>query len=289
MKTQFARSIAIALLALFFVQSSWATCGGGGGGGGGGMSNGGGPNTPVYVVPWKVRQPQDPPAMGLVLYWFPASVNEMKNSSLRESRTLSVYASQCVSMEWADGHTPNADKLIGDSKLPVAVLAKPDGTPVNKVENKDGKLKVGDVEKVVEGEMKQRESALDGQLKDAADKVKAGDKDSAIKIYRAVLDQKCLFPKKAKEAAKQLKNLGVGEIGSVSPAPVFEPRQSALIETTMRRGLIAEMNAQCVLADQLYTKAHLMDPADPTPLRYLGENYRHNIGAWDKARTAFET
>jgi len=30
-----------------------------------------------------------------------------------------------------------------------------------------------------------------------------------------------------------------------------------------------------------------MDPADPTPLRFLGENYRHNIGAWDKAREVF--
>src|SRR6266849_4256063 len=292
MKNQLFRSIAVALLALFFIQTSFATCGGGGGGGGGGMSNnggGGGSNTPVYIVPWKVRKPKDPPAMGLVLYWFPASNNEVNNSSLRQSRALSLYASQCVSMELADTHIQNVDKLIGESKLPVAVLATPDGTPVSKIENKDGKLKVGDVEKVVEGEMKQRESALDGQLKDAADKVKAGDKDSAIKIYRAVLDQKCLFPKKAKEAAKQLKNLGAGEIASVSPAPVFEPRQSALIETTMRRGLIAEMNAQYVLADQLYTKAHLMDPADPTPLRYLGENYRHNIGAWDKARAAFET
>src|SRR5581483_125574 len=36
-----------------------------------------------------------------------------------------------------------------------------------------------------------------------------------------------------------------------------------------------------------YMQAHLMDPADPTPLRYLGENYRHNIGAWDKAREVF--
>src|SRR5712691_6209622 len=292
MKNQLFRSIAVALLALFFIQASFATCGGGGGGGGGGMSNGGGgggSNAPVYVVPWKVRKPKDPPAMGLVLYWFPASNNELNNSSLRESRALSLYASQCVSMELADTHIQNADKLVGDSKLPVAVLATPEGAPVSKIENTNGKLKVGDVEKVVEGEMKQRESALDGQMKDAADKVKAGDKDSAIKIYRAVLDQKCLFPKKAKEAAKQLKNLGVGEIASVSPAPVFEPRQSALIETTMRRGLIAEMNAQYVAAEKLYTKAHLMDPADPTPLRYLGENYRHNIGAWDKARAAFET
>jgi tetratricopeptide (TPR) repeat protein len=292
MKHQLFRSIAVALLALFFIQTSFATCGGGGGGGGGGMSNGGGgggSNTPVYVVPWKVRKPKDPPAMGLILYWFPASQNELRVSSLRESRALSLYASQCVSMEWGTNETPNADKLVGESKLPIAVLATPDGTPVSKIENRDGKLKVGDVEKVVEGEMKQRESTLDGQMKDAADKVKAGDKDSAIKIYRAVLDQKCLFPKKAKEAAKQLKNLGAGEIASVPAAPVFEPRQSALIERTMRRGLIAEMNARYVLADRLYTQAHSMDPADPTPLRYLGENYRHNIGAWDKARTAFET
>ena len=293
MKNQLFRSIAVFLLALFFIQTSFATCGGGGGGGGGGMSNngggGGGSNAPVYVVPWKVRKPKDPPAAGLVLYWFPASNNEINNSSLRQSRALSLYASQCVSMELADTHVQNADKLVGDSKLPVAVLATPDGTPVSKIDNTNGKLKVADVEKVVDSEMKQRESALDGQMKDAADKLKAGDKDSAIKIYRAVLDQKCLFPKKAKEAAKQLKSLGVGEIASVSPAPVFEPRQSALIEATMRRGLIAEMNGQYIAADKLYTQAHSMDPADPTPLRYLGENYRHNIGAWEKARTAFET
>src|SRR5712692_2845439 len=124
MKTVTFRSIALSLLVLFFAQSSWATCGGGGGGGGGGMTNGGGgSNTPVYVVPWKVRRSNDPPAMGLILYWFPASENELRNSSLRASRTLSLYASQCVSMEWADGHTPNAAKLVGESKLPVAVLA----------------------------------------------------------------------------------------------------------------------------------------------------------------------
>ena len=31
-----------------------------------------------------------------------------------------------------------------------------------------------------------------------------------------------------------------------------------------------------------------MDPADPTPLRYLGEVYRHQLGDWDKARSTFE-
>src|SRR5258706_5410105 len=291
MNTKFARSIAVALLALFFVQSSSATCGGGGGGGGGGMSNSGGSgagNAPTYPVPWKIYKTKDAPASGgLVLFWFPASQNEIKNSSLKESRTLSLYASQCVAMEVADTRIPNADKLLGDSQLPVAVLATPDGTPVKKIENKDGKLKVADVEKVVDGEMKQRESSLDGQLKDAAAKVKAGDNDGAIKEYRAVLDQKCLFPKKAKEAAKELKKLGV-EVAAIPAAPIFERRQSALIQRTMKLGLTAENAGRYIAADKLYTRAHLMDPADPTPLRFLGENYRHNIGDWKRAHMVFE-
>ena len=288
MKTQIFRSIAALLLALFFAQSSFATCGGGGGGGGGGMANsggGGGSNMPVYVVPWKPASA--PPAGGLVLYWFPASNNELRNSSLKESRTLSLYASQCVAMQLADTHVANADKLVGDSKLPVAVLAKADGTPINKIENTNGKLKVTDVEKLVDTEMKQRKSAVSGQLKDAADKVKAGDKDGAIAIYKSVVDQKCLFKKEANDAAKELKKLGVTDIASIPPAPIFERRQSAIIERAMKQGLLAELNAKYVAANKFYLRAHLMDPADPTPLRFLGENYRHNIGAWDKAREVF--
>jgi tetratricopeptide (TPR) repeat protein len=290
MKTKSARSIAVVLLALFFIQSSWATCGGGGGGGGGGMSGGGGggSDAPTYPVPWKIFKAQNAPASGLILYWFPATDNEVKNSSLRQSRALSLYASQCVAMEVADARIPNADKLLGDSKLPVAVLATPEGAPVKKVENKDGKLKVADVEKVVESEMKTREGALDSQLAEASRKVKAGDNDGAIKEYRAVLEQKCLFPKKAKEAAKELKKLGV-EVAAVPAAPIFEPRMSARIQLVMKQGLLAENSGRYVAADKLYTRAHLMDPADPTPLRFLGENYRHNIGDWNKARSAFET
>jgi len=291
MKNKFARSIAVALLALFFIQSSWATCGGGGGGGGGGTSSngggGGGSEAPTYPVPWKIRKATDKPAEGLILYWFVSGAAEYKNSSLRQSRTLSLYASQCVSMELADDRVPNSATLVGDSKLPVAVLVKPDGTPVTKLENKDGKLKVLDVEKLLSTEMKQRESAIDSQLTEAARKLKAGDNDGAIKEYKNVADQKCLFPKKAKDAAKELKKLGV-EIAAIPAAPIFERRQSALIARTMRQGFMAENAGRYVAAGQLYTRAHLMDPADPTPLRFMGENYRHNIGDWNKARTVFE-
>src|SRR5712691_8970035 len=99
MKTQIARSIAVLLLVLFFTQTTWATCGGGGGGGGGGMSGGGGSAPEVYYVPWKVFKVAEAPKQGLVLYWFPANNDEIKKSSLRESRTLSLYASQCVAMK----------------------------------------------------------------------------------------------------------------------------------------------------------------------------------------------
>jgi tetratricopeptide (TPR) repeat protein len=290
-----ARSLAVLLITLFAVSPAWATCGGGGGGGGGGMTggSGGGSAPETYPVPWKVRSPKDAPPKGLIVYWFPASTEELKKSSLRMSRTLSLYASQCISMELADGNVPNAPNLVGESKLPVAVVATPDGTPVTRVENKDGKLKVEALEKVLTTEVKTRESALDEQLKEAKAKAAAGEKEVAIKLFQSVLEQKCMFPGKAKSAAKELKKLGVNDVASIADAPdfaspVFEARKNARIELTMRRGLIAENSARYLTAEKLYHQARLMDPADPTPLRYLGELYRHHIGDWDKARTTFD-
>src|SRR5262245_6620376 len=72
-----------------------ATCGGGGGGGMGGMAPGGGGSSSapprVYQVPWKFVGPEAPaPGQGLVLYWFPASLKETKESALATSRDLSL-------------------------------------------------------------------------------------------------------------------------------------------------------------------------------------------------------
>src|SRR5215470_8714770 len=118
----------MAILLLPFPGSG--TCGGGGGGGTGGMRGVGGPggNEEVYQVPWKMADPKNaPPSGGLTLYWFPSSVEEFKNSSLRYSRPLSLYASQCVSMVVSDTQTPEMQKLVAGEKLPVAVLASNEG------------------------------------------------------------------------------------------------------------------------------------------------------------------
>lgn len=293
MKPTLARVIALVLISVFSVLPVWSTCGGGGGGGGGGMSSGGGSgneNPTVYPVPWHGRKASDPPiTSGLVVYWFPASVEEVQKSSLRSSRLLSLYASQCVSMEIVDYQNSPEKSLLGESKVPVALLATPDGNVVNKIENTKGRLNVEQVEKLVETEVKQREKGLDLSLKDAKEKAKGGDNAAAAALYRSVLEQKCLFPKKAKDAEKELKKMGEAVADSVPIAPVLDPIESARIERTMLRGLIAEIKGQYVVAEKFYTKAHLMDPADPAPLRYLGELYRHDTGEWDKARNEFES
>ena len=255
----------------------------------GGMSSGPAPTEQVYHVPWKLITAQDPPVTsGLILYWLPTGPEEVKKSSLLNSRTLSLYATQCVTMGVVDSETPMGQKLVSGEKLPIAVLATPDGTPVVKVENKDGYLKVDQVEKAVESEMKKRENALKEQMEDAKNKAKSGDNQNAIQEYRAVLDQKCLFPNRAKDAAKALKKLGVTDVGQIFDAPVFDHAKSAQIDRTMRAGLKAENAAKYTEAERLYSEAHRLDPADPVPLRYLGELYRHETGQWDLARATFD-
>lgn len=299
MKTPIARTVAVlmSLLLLASAPQSWATCGGGGGGGMGGMRSGAGPGAgpgmastdQVYHVPWRLMTPQDQPVNGgLVLYWLPTGPEEVKKSNLLYSRTLSLYASQCITMGVMDPSTPMGQKLLAGDKLPLAVLAAANGTPIAKAENQNGYLKVDQVEKLVEEEMKKRESAIKEQLEDAKNKAKSGDSQSAIQEYRAVLEQKCLFPGKAKDAAKGLKKLGVNDATQLFDAPVFDHGKSAKIDRTMRTGLKAENDGKYTEAQRLYSEAHRMDPADPTPLRYLGEVYRHHTGQWDLARKTFD-
>ncbi len=293
MRSIFVRGVAFLIVFAFVSTPVWATCGGGGGGGGGGMSGSGsnsGSNPVVYHVPWKTpaATKSKPPTEGLVLYWFPASKTELQNSSLRESRNLSLYASQCVTMQLADmASTKGADALVGESKLPVTVLATPDGTTVAKLENTNGKLKVVDVEKLVAIEVRKREVALDAKLKDAKAKAGSGETKAAIELYKSVAVEKCMFAKKAKTAASELKKLGEQNVGSISASPNFDPKTSDLIQQTMKRGLIAENAAKYELAEKLYSQARTMDPADPTPLRYLAELHRHHIGDWDRAKAEF--
>lgn len=270
-----------------------ATCGGGGGGGIGGM----GAPEEVYHVPWQICDAKaPPPARGLILYWFPASVNEVKMSSLRTSRDLSLYASEGVTMLIADRTAPIAQAITAPAKLPLAVLADATGHLVGRVDGKDGKLRDTAVEKLVRDELSQRDDVLVKALADGNAKAAAGDKTGAIAAYQSVWAERYLFPKRAKEASKRLKKLGApvaeDKTADARPYPerdpIFDGPVGAEIIAVMKQGLQAEIAGRYDEAGKLYMRAHELDPADPTPARFLGELYRHQTGEWAKARVVFE-
>ncbi|MFI5184258.1 MAG: tetratricopeptide repeat protein [Vicinamibacteria bacterium] len=282
-----------ATLAVLQALPLWATCGGGGGGGQGGARPPGGGAEQVYHVPWMALTPDDPaPTRGLVLYWFPSSNEEVKTSSLRTSRDLSLYAAQCVAMELAEVKSQPGQAFDVAGKVPIAILTDGSGKLIGRVENQKGFLKAPEVEKLVRDELKRRDEALTAQLTDARAKARAADSDSAIHGFKAVWEERCLFPKKGKEAARELKKLGAPvpeEATDATPAgPIFEGPVAERVVAAMQKGLAAELAGHYAEAGALYASARALDAADPTPARYLGELYRHHTGEWDKARQVFE-
>jgi len=170
------------------------------------------PSLPTFV-PWKVLNPGDEPLHNdLVLYWVPSSRDEVRRSPLLTSRTLAVYSTQCVGMQLI---RPDDDarlaKLEVNGALPTAILTTSDGTIVAHVASAEGLLRLSDVEKMVRDTLLTRDVETDRLLDEAKTKADAGEHDQAVALYRRVCAQRCLFPRKAKEALKALHKLGVEE------------------------------------------------------------------------------
>ena len=52
----------------------------------------------VALVPWRVLEPETKVDAPLVLFWIPASVEELRHSELLTSDDLTLFSSQCVAM-----------------------------------------------------------------------------------------------------------------------------------------------------------------------------------------------
>jgi hypothetical protein len=104
--------------------------------------------------------------------------------------------------------TAMISKLGVGGELPVAVLAGSDGREVAKVGSERGELRLSAVEKMVRDALRDRETALEAQLDDAKRKTLAGDHDAAVTLYKVIWQQRCLFPRRAREAQRELKRLG---------------------------------------------------------------------------------
>jgi tetratricopeptide (TPR) repeat protein len=328
--------LALLLLPALLAPPLAATCGGGGGGGMGGIRRGPGgagdrdaPGLPgpSYQVPWHVLHggdvppppqgaPGGAPADNLVVYWFPTSPQEARASDLQSSRPLTLAMTRCVTLALvASDNAELRGQFRGSGSGPYVVLAEPGGKEIGRVAADSGPgLKVAQVEKLVTGELKNREVALDHELEAARDKEKHGDADGAAALYQQVWAARCLVPgRQSRKAAEALKKLGrpvpadtAGRLGApdlpgapdvpavAAAAPWLAPRLpapgdpvSARVEQAMNAGLAAEDAGRYLTARGLYLRAHALDPADPVPLRYLGELYRHHTGDWTAARRTF--
>jgi hypothetical protein len=169
------------------------------------------PPDPVWFVPWKVLNAKDdPPRAQLTVYWFPASRDDIRHSELLTSRTLTLFASQCVAM-----HVVRPDDLqrvsnLGASgKAPLVMLVDAAGREVARVESEHGAVRLSSVERTVRDAVQAREDAAEKLLDDAKVKCDAGEKDAAIAMYRRVCAERCLLPRQAKTAERALRRLGV--------------------------------------------------------------------------------
>jgi hypothetical protein len=167
-------------------------------------------NAPATFVPWKVLNHDDAPLKGeLVLNWVPATRDEIRHSPLITSRSLALYASQCVAMQIIRPDDSDTIARLGAEELPAAVLVDRDGTVVARVKSEAGSLRTAEVEKMVRDALTSRDRELDQVLDSARTKADAGERDAAVDLYRRVCAQRCLFPRKARDAERALSKLGV--------------------------------------------------------------------------------
>jgi hypothetical protein len=168
------------------------------------------PDDPPHVslVPWKVLEPGIEVKSPLVLFWIPASREEVRHSDLLTSDELTLYASQCVAMRVVrfDDASMLA-RLEATAPLPVAMLADSEGQVLARVDNEQGALVVEDVEAMVREELDRRVSEAEALLDQAREKADAGDADAAIAMYRAVWDRRCVCPRQGRDAQRALRKL----------------------------------------------------------------------------------
>jgi tetratricopeptide (TPR) repeat protein len=291
------RQIILLLAIVLCVPAAvYATCGGGGGGGMGGMMpqqmnmDRGQPQ--VYYVPWKTLKAGDPPlGTPVTLYWFTTNASDARSGDLAVSRLLTIDSSQCVGMQLvAPDDAATVAKFDVAGKLPVALLVGEDGKVLARVDNEKGLIRAAAVENMVNHELFLRGSALDAQLEAAKKKADGGDKEGAVADYQKVWSQRCIAPEQGRQAQKALRKLGVkvSDDSLRTTDPVVTPAINQKMAEAMSRAFAAELAEDYAKARTLYRAAVAIDPADPVPVRFLGELYRHHTGEWKFAMETFE-
>jgi hypothetical protein len=175
-----------------------------------------------HLVPWQFLDKGGPLVKGvLVLYWLPASVDEIKHSPLRSSRVLLRDLDRCLGLEVIlPDDAAMIDKLGAKGKLPAAYLLDSRGEILRRIESPRGGLRAAAVEQMVTDELAARDEAMYARITEARRRSGNGDKDGAIDLYRKLWDERCLYPFAGTEAQRALKDLGVVVVEPAAAKPV---------------------------------------------------------------------
>ena len=161
MKRRVAGPMSVLVLMFMVVVDVLATCGGGGGGGTGGM--GGGAHGAKSSTRCRGRSsrratPRARRSGRLLVPGVGERAQELEPAQLANAGPLRAAVRDDRRRRRARRRSGRSSPA--DEKLPVAVLAQSDGKIIGKAQGEDGKLKVDQVEKLLEAEMKQREAGV---------------------------------------------------------------------------------------------------------------------------------
>ncbi len=166
--------------------------------------------TYVSLVPWRVVEPRAKVDAPLVLFWIPASAEELRRSELLTSDDLTLFSSQCVAMRVVQLNDYARLTALGeDMEPPFAVLADRDGKVIGRVKGERGVISVVEVEELVREELDRRAEESEAMLDRAQERVDANDVAAAAALYRAVWEERCVCPRQARAAKKALRKLGL--------------------------------------------------------------------------------
>lgn len=161
----------------------------------------------VSLVPWKVLN-GDAPESPLVLYWIPATPDELRRSELLTSHDLTLFSSQCVAMRVVRSDDRGMlVKLRVEEELPVAILVDDKHEVISRVFNNRGVLDVAEVEEMVREELDRRAAEAEETLDDAREKADGGDVSAAVELYQSVWEQRCVCPRQGRDAQRAIRKL----------------------------------------------------------------------------------
>jgi hypothetical protein len=144
----------------------------------------------------------------LVLFWIPATPDELRRSELLTSYDLTLFSSRCVAMRVVRfNDSARLTRLDVGPEVPMVVLTDREGNVLGRLEAEDGKLPVSEVEDLVREELEEREEEADALLDRARTRAARQDDAAAMTLYEEVWAERCVCPRQARDAKRAMRKL----------------------------------------------------------------------------------